>query len=69
MKSSGHCVTSLHSVTRTLCFQVHFPSLTVFANFPEMTDTKIRLPCTMDFSPNSGYFSIGNHKGQALLYR
>ncbi|XP_076467976.1 U3 small nucleolar RNA-associated protein 18 homolog [Babylonia areolata] len=48
---------------------VHVPSFSVFANFPEMNDTKIRIPWTMDFSPNTGYFAIGNQKGHALLYR
>lgn len=48
---------------------VHFPSLRVFSNYPEMNDTKIRIPWSMDFSPNCGFFCIGNHKGQALLYR
>ncbi|KAL8573466.1 hypothetical protein ACOMHN_032480 [Nucella lapillus] len=48
---------------------VHIPSFTVFSNFPELMDTKIRIPWTMDFSPNGGYLTIGNHKGHALLYR
>lgn len=48
---------------------VHFPSFSVFSNYPETNDTKIRIPWALDFSPNCGYFCIGNHKGQALLYR
>nr|KAG5711690.1 hypothetical protein BaRGS_016872 [Batillaria attramentaria] len=48
---------------------VHFPSFSVFSNYPEPFDTKIRIPWAMDFSPNCGFFSIGNHKGRALLYR
>lgn len=48
---------------------VHFPSFSVFSNYPEMTDSKIRIPISMDFSPHSGYFAIGNQKGHALLYR
>lgn len=45
------------------------PSLTVFSNFPEFNDTKLHIPWTMDFSVNSGYMAVGNHKGNALLYR
>ncbi|XP_025088805.1 U3 small nucleolar RNA-associated protein 18 homolog [Pomacea canaliculata] len=48
---------------------VHLPSLTVFSNFPEFNDTKLHIPWTMDFSVNSGYMAVGNHKGNALLYR
>ncbi|KAL8612446.1 hypothetical protein ACOMHN_058574 [Nucella lapillus] len=48
---------------------VHLPSFTVFSNFPELMDTKIRIPWTRDLSPNEGLFTMGNHKGHALLYR
>ena len=47
---------------------LHFPSLTVFSNYPEKQD-RIRIPLCMDVSLNSGYFAIGNHVGNALLYR
>ncbi|KAL5012309.1 hypothetical protein ScPMuIL_010860 [Solemya velum] len=48
---------------------VHFPSMSVFSNFPDKYDTKLRIPVCMDFSKNSGYFCVGTHKGNALLYR
>jgi hypothetical protein len=33
------------------------------------TNTPMRIPQCIDFSLNSGYLTIGNHKGNALLYR
>ena len=57
-----------------LFVQIHMGSMSVFANFPlrnesSSTSTQIRVPQCVDFSLNSGYLSIGNHKGNALLYR
>lgn len=43
--------------------------MSVFSNFPEQTDKKLRIPQCMDFSPNSGFFAVGDNKGRALLYR
>ncbi|OCT62695.1 UTP18 small subunit processome component L homeolog isoform X1 [Xenopus laevis] len=48
---------------------VHIPSFSVFSNFPVQHKKSIHLPRAMDFSPRSGYFSIANNKGEALLYR
>ncbi|XP_075072865.1 U3 small nucleolar RNA-associated protein 18 homolog [Mixophyes fleayi] len=49
---------------------VHVPSFTVFSNFPTQSKRKrVHLPRAMDFSPHSGFFSIANNKGEALLYR
>ncbi|XP_055982513.1 LOW QUALITY PROTEIN: U3 small nucleolar RNA-associated protein 18 homolog [Sorex fumeus] len=48
---------------------VHLPSCTVFSNFPVVKKKTISLVHTMDFSPRSGYFAMGNEKGKALLYR
>ncbi|KAM9296648.1 U3 small nucleolar RNA-associated protein 18 homolog [Gastrophryne carolinensis] len=49
---------------------VHIPSFTVFSNFPVYGKRKaIHLVRSMDFSPHSGFFSIANNKGEALLYR
>uniref|UniRef100_K9IM71 U3 small nucleolar RNA-associated protein 18 homolog n=2 Tax=Desmodus rotundus TaxID=9430 RepID=K9IM71_DESRO len=48
---------------------VHLPSCTVFSNFPVMKKKNISLVHTMDFSPRSGYFALGNEKGKALMYR
>ncbi len=56
------------------CKLIHTGSMTVFANFPIQTDkssiyTRMRMVESIDFSLNSGYFAIGNNKGNALLYR
>uniref|UniRef100_A0A8C3P2K9 U3 small nucleolar RNA-associated protein 18 homolog n=1 Tax=Cyanoderma ruficeps TaxID=181631 RepID=A0A8C3P2K9_9PASS len=48
---------------------VHLPSYTVFSNFPVFRRKQIYLTQSMDFSPRSGYFSIANNKGKALLFR
>lgn len=49
---------------------VHIPSFTVFLNFPGLnTAQRIKFARAMDFSPHSGFFSIANNKGEALLYR
>ncbi|KAI0237695.1 U3 small nucleolar RNA-associated protein 18-like [Lamellibrachia satsuma] len=47
---------------------VHLGSMSVFSNFPEKK-FGIREPYCLDFSLNSGYFTIGNCRGHALLYR
>ncbi|XP_033098515.1 U3 small nucleolar RNA-associated protein 18 homolog [Anneissia japonica] len=47
---------------------VHLPSYSVFSNFPELND-RIGRVNSMDFSPRSGFITLGNNKGQALLYR
>ncbi|KAM5274261.1 U3 small nucleolar RNA-associated protein 18 homolog [Ctenodactylus gundi] len=48
---------------------VHLPSCTVFSNFPVVKKKTISHIHSMDFSPRSGYFALGNEKGKALLYR
>ncbi|XP_053426448.1 U3 small nucleolar RNA-associated protein 18 homolog [Nycticebus coucang] len=48
---------------------VHLPSCTVFSNFPVIKKKNISHVHTMDFSPRSGYFALGNEKGKALMYR
>ena len=50
-------------------FQVHVSSGSVFSNFPDRTDMNLRIPKSLDFSVNSGYFTVGTHSGKALLYR
>ena len=47
---------------------MHFPSMTVFSNFPHVSENVMRPQC-LDFSPQSGFFSLGNNRGNALLYR
>lgn len=48
---------------------VHMSSLSVFSNFP-VSKRKVayRTSC-LDFSPNSGFFSLANNKGHAPLFR
>ncbi|KAM4691840.1 U3 small nucleolar RNA-associated protein 18 homolog [Rhinophrynus dorsalis] len=49
---------------------VHIPSFSVFSNFPVQSKRQtIHTVRAMDFSPQSGFFSIANNKGEALLYR
>jgi len=48
---------------------VHFPSFTVYENFPEFTDKKVQIVNSVDFSLNSGYLTLGNNNGKVLLYR
>ncbi|KAM6240330.1 U3 small nucleolar RNA-associated protein 18 homolog [Spheniscus humboldti] len=48
---------------------VHIPSYTVFSNFPVFRRKQIYLAQSMDFSPRSGFFSVANNKGKALLFR
>ncbi|KAL3880630.1 hypothetical protein ACJMK2_032854 [Sinanodonta woodiana] len=48
---------------------VHFPSMTVFSNFPDGHETNFQVPLSLDFSLNSGYFTVGTNKGHALLFR
>ena len=47
---------------------VHLPAFSVFQNFPELNST-LKIPQCVDFSLHSGYFTVANQKGQALLYR
>jgi len=47
---------------------MHLPSMTVFQNFPPIKHNLMRPNC-MDFSTNGGYFSVGNNRGAANLFR
>ncbi|XP_057375284.1 U3 small nucleolar RNA-associated protein 18 homolog [Daphnia carinata] len=46
----------------------HFPSMTVFKNFPVQKKDSYRVT-TMDFSPSGGYMAAGFNNGSAHLYR
>jgi U3 small nucleolar RNA-associated protein 18 len=46
---------------------VHFPSMTVFSNFPGTFNLN-RVNC-LGWSPAGGYLALGNNKGAANLYR
>ncbi|CAD5116118.1 DgyrCDS5043 [Dimorphilus gyrociliatus] len=50
------------------CKLVHVESLTVFSNFPPFRK-RLGVPTCLDFSLNSGYFSVGNRGGRAFLFR
>eukprot|EP00522_Entomoneis_paludosa_P006287 CAMPEP_0172446772 /NCGR_PEP_ID=MMETSP1065-20121228/6284_1 /TAXON_ID=265537 /ORGANISM="Amphiprora paludosa, Strain CCMP125" /LENGTH=568 /DNA_ID=CAMNT_0013197961 /DNA_START=81 /DNA_END=1787 /DNA_ORIENTATION=+ len=47
---------------------MHVPTATVFANWPT-NSTPLGYVWSMDFSPESKYFAMGNDKGKCLLYR
>lgn len=47
---------------------VHFPSGTVFSNFPG-SQRNFGKPDVIQFSPQSGYLAIGNHSKEVALYR
>jgi len=47
---------------------VHFPSITVFNNFPAAGINLGRVNC-LSFSPGGGYMGVGNNKGAANLFR
>lgn len=47
---------------------VHFPSATVYHNFPAM-DSNIGKPNVVQFSPQSGYLAIGNSEKQVPMFR
>lgn len=47
---------------------VHFPSGTVFNNFPGIQGN-LGKPSVVQFSPQSGYLAIGNHGKEVALYR
>lgn len=48
---------------------VHIPSFTVFSNFPQMRKKTIFQTRCLDFSPRSGFYTVANNKGHALLFR
>lgn len=47
---------------------VHLPTCTVFSNWPT-SKTPLSYIFSIDFSPKSGFFAVGNDKGKVLLYR
>ncbi len=47
---------------------MHVPSRTVFSNWPT-SKTPLNYVFSMDFSPQSRYFAVGNDKGKCLLYK
>lgn len=46
----------------------HFPSMTVFSNFPIFSQNFSKPNC-LDISLHSGYFTFGNNSGNAYLFR
>ncbi|XP_012221165.1 U3 small nucleolar RNA-associated protein 18 homolog [Linepithema humile] len=62
-------ILSAASVEKHNAFKMlHIPSFTVFSNFPAF-QTNIGMPQMISYSPASGYLSIANRTGTALLYR
>lgn len=47
---------------------VHVPTMTVYANWPT-AKANMRRACSLRFSPQSGYFAVGNDKGDVHLMR
>ena len=47
---------------------LHVPTATVFSNWPT-SKTPLKYVWSMDFSPGSKYFTVGNDHGKCLLYR
>ena len=47
---------------------VHLPSMSIYQNFPSL-NFNLKRPNCMDFSLNGGFFSLGNNKGAANLFR
>lgn len=46
----------------------HIPSMTVYSNWPSPR-VNVRRVCCLRFSPNGGYFAVGNDKGNVQLLR
>ena len=60
---------AIHSHSKESAIKlVHFPSMTVFKNFPTTKDSKGQI-FSLDFSPNGGYMGIGFSTGSAKLFR
>lgn len=47
---------------------LHVPTATVFSNWPT-SKTPLKYVWSMDFSPGSKYFAVGNDHGKCLLYQ
>ena len=47
--------------------QYHLPSATAFGNWPTQRTPLYRVTTT-DFSPSGEYLTVGNQKGQVLLW-
>lgn len=47
---------------------LHVPTATVFSNWPT-SKTPLHYVWSLDFSPRSRFFAVGNDQGQCLLYR
>jgi U3 small nucleolar RNA-associated protein 18 len=61
-------ILTLASRTKTDSLKlVHLPSMSVFSTWPT-SNTPLGHVTAVDFSRNSEYIAIGNHKGKVLLY-
>jgi len=66
--SDGQILAMASSRSKDALRLIHVPSRTVFSNWPTQK-TPLNFVSSIDFSPNSGYFAVGNVKGKVLLYR
>lgn len=66
--STTEILAASSAVTQNAVKLIHIPSYHVFTNFPDQS-TALSQVQTVNFSPNSGYMSVGNDKGCANFYR
>jgi len=66
--SSTELLAMLSSDKENAVKLLHFPSMTVFENFPQFKLNMMKPQC-LDLSLNSGYLTISNNKGRAYLWR
>lgn len=70
LKFNPNCeiLAAASNLKRNAFRMMHLPSFRMFSNFPGF-QTNIGMSQSLDFSPESGYLSISNKTGSALLYR
>lgn len=66
--SSSDILAAISVYSKDVVKLVHLPTCHTFANFPSSTDI-LQSPCVLDFSPRSGYFALGNNRGDVPLFR
>ena len=52
-----------------MCSQLHTGARSVMSNFPIASERALHRVSALDFSPHSGYLSLGTDTGAALLFR
>ncbi|XP_030836516.1 U3 small nucleolar RNA-associated protein 18 homolog isoform X1 [Strongylocentrotus purpuratus] len=66
--SNNEILAAISVYSRDVVKLIHLPSCHTFANFPSSNEV-LRSPCALEFSPRSGYFALGNNKGEVPLFR